>query len=86
VNVLDRRVKCFRKYVLSFEAPYVLNLVIFKLKCSNLIFNKILVLYASYVCLMHSRFIENHSIWILEDGPLISEVVLSQLVLELDQG
>jgi hypothetical protein len=28
------------------------------------------------VC-MHSPFIENHPIWILEDGPLISEVVLS---------
>jgi hypothetical protein len=28
------------------------------------------------VC-MHSRFIENHSIRILEDGFLISEVVLS---------
>jgi hypothetical protein len=27
--------------------------------------------------LMHSRFIENLLIWILEDGPLISEVVLS---------
>jgi hypothetical protein len=26
---------------------------------------------------MHSCFIENHPIWILEDGPLISEVVLS---------
>jgi hypothetical protein len=26
---------------------------------------------------MHSRFIENHPIRILEDGPLISEVVLS---------
>jgi hypothetical protein len=26
---------------------------------------------------MHSRFVENPSIWILEDGPLISEVVLS---------
>jgi hypothetical protein len=25
----------------------------------------------------HSRFIENHPVWILEDGPLISEVVLS---------
>jgi hypothetical protein len=30
------------------------------------------------MCLLHSRFIENHPIWILEDGPLISEVVLSQ--------
>jgi hypothetical protein len=29
------------------------------------------------VC-MHSRFVENHLIWILEDGFLISEVVLSQ--------
>jgi hypothetical protein len=28
------------------------------------------------VC-MHSRFVENHPIWILEDGLLISEVVLS---------
>jgi hypothetical protein len=28
---------------------------------------------------MHSRFVENHSIRILEDGPLISEVVLSHL-------
>jgi hypothetical protein len=27
---------------------------------------------------MHSHFVENHPIWILEDGPLISEVVLSQ--------
>jgi hypothetical protein len=27
---------------------------------------------------MHSRFIENHLIRILEDGPLISEVILSQ--------
>jgi hypothetical protein len=35
---------------------------------------------------MHSRFVENHPIWVLEDGPLISGVVLSQLVSELDQG
>jgi hypothetical protein len=26
---------------------------------------------------MHSHFVENHPIRILEDGPLISEVVLS---------
>jgi hypothetical protein len=37
-----------------------------------------MVLNASYVCLLHSRFIENHAIWILEDGPLISRGVLSQ--------
>jgi hypothetical protein len=54
-----------------------LNLVILKLKCNNLIFNEIMILNASYVCLLHSRFIENHPVWILEDGPLIFEVVLS---------
>jgi hypothetical protein len=37
-----------------------------------------MVLYALYLCLLHSRFIENHPICILEDEPLISEVVLSQ--------
>jgi hypothetical protein len=31
------------------------------------------------VC-MHSHFVENHPIKIMEDGPLISEVVLSQRV------
>jgi hypothetical protein len=55
----------------------LLNLVIFKLKYNNLIFNEIMILNASYVCLLYSHFIENHLIWILEDGPLISEVVLS---------
>jgi hypothetical protein len=55
----------------------LLNLVIFKLKCHNLIVNENFVLNASYVCLLHSHFIENHLIWIMEDGPLISEVVLS---------
>jgi hypothetical protein len=29
------------------------------------------------VC-MYSRFVEDHSIQILKDGPIISEVVLSQ--------
>jgi hypothetical protein len=37
-----------------------------------------MVLNALYVCLLYSRFIENHPILILEDGPLISKVVLSQ--------
>jgi hypothetical protein len=31
---------------------------------------------------MHSRFVENHPIQILEDGPLISEVVLSQFTMD----
>jgi hypothetical protein len=55
----------------------LLNLVIFNLKCNNLIFNEILILCASYMSLLHSCFIENHPVWILEDGPLISGVVLS---------
>jgi hypothetical protein len=37
------------------------------------------------VC-MHSRFVKNHLIRILEDGLLISEVVLSQLVSELNRA
>jgi hypothetical protein len=57
----------------------LLNLVIFKLKCNNLTFNEIMILNASYVCLLHSRLIENHPIWILKDGPFISKVVLSQV-------
>jgi hypothetical protein len=36
-----------------------------------------MILNALYVCLLHSLFIENHPIWILEDRPLISKVVLS---------
>jgi hypothetical protein len=44
--------------------------------CNNLIFNEFIVLNASYVCLLHSHFIENRPIWILEDGPLISEAVV----------
>jgi hypothetical protein len=54
-----------------------LNLVILKLECNNLTFNEILGFYASYMCLLHSRFVKNHLLWILEDGPLITEVVLS---------
>jgi hypothetical protein len=49
----------------------LLHLVIFKLKYNNLIFNEIMIFNASYVCLLYSRFIKNHLIWILEDGPLI---------------
>jgi hypothetical protein len=50
----------------------LLLLVNLKQKCNNLIVNEILILYASYVCLLHSRFIENHLIWILDDGPLLA--------------
>jgi hypothetical protein len=32
------------------------------------------------VCLMHSCFIENHPILVLKDQPLISEVVVSQIL------
>jgi hypothetical protein len=55
----------------------LLILVIFKLKCNNLIFNKIRVLNASYVCLHAFSLRQESLIRILEDGPLISEVVLS---------
>jgi hypothetical protein len=50
VNVLNHRVKRFRKHVLSFEAPSTSHPLIFKLKCNNLIFNEIMILNASYVC------------------------------------
>jgi hypothetical protein len=51
-----------------FKHLLLLNLVIFELKCNNLIFNEIMILNASYVYLLQSRFVENHLIWILEDG------------------
>jgi hypothetical protein len=35
---------------------------------------------------MYSRFVENHLIRILDDGPLISEVVLSQNEAAQDDG
>jgi hypothetical protein len=63
----------------------LLIFVIFKLKCNNLIFNKFIILNVSYVCLLHSNFVENHLIWILEDGHIISEVVLLQPVNKLAQ-
>jgi hypothetical protein len=51
VNALDRWAKCFRKHVLSLKNLLLLILVIFKLKCNNLIINETIVLNASYVCL-----------------------------------
>jgi hypothetical protein len=77
VNALDCRVKRFCKHILSFEAPSTSHPCISRPKCNNIIFNEIMVLNASYVCLMHSHLVENHLIWIVKDGPLISEVVLS---------
>jgi hypothetical protein len=41
VDALDHQVKLSHKYVLSFEARSLLNLVIFKLKCNNLILSEI---------------------------------------------
>jgi hypothetical protein len=60
-----------------------LNFVIFKLNYNNLNFNEIMVLNASFACLPHSRFIEDHPIWILKDRSLISEV-LSHKIREYD--
>jgi hypothetical protein len=48
----------------------LLYLVIFKSSYNNLIFTLIMVLYASYVCLLHSRFIENHPIDLEATNPL----------------
>jgi hypothetical protein len=64
----------------------LLIIVIFKLKCNNLIFNEIMVLNALYVCL--------HAFSLHRESPdsdsgrrtLISKVVLSQLISELDRG
>jgi hypothetical protein len=42
-----------------------------------------MVLNVSYVCLLHSRLVENYPIWILEDVRLIFEVVLSQFPFEV---
>jgi hypothetical protein len=51
VNVLNHQVKHFRKHVLSLKNLLLLIIVIFKLKCGNLIFNEIMVLNVSYVFL-----------------------------------
>jgi hypothetical protein len=54
--------------------PY---LVILKQSCNNILYCNF-----SFICFVYvfarSCFIENSPIWILEDGPLISEVDLSQ--------
>jgi hypothetical protein len=55
-----------------------LILVIFKLKCNNSIFNETMLLMLRMCVGMHSHFVENQPIRILKDGPLISEVILSQ--------
>jgi hypothetical protein len=64
----------------------LLNLVNLKPMCNNLTFNEFMCLYDSYVCLLHSHFVESHPIWILEDRPLISEVALSHPVTPLAPG
>jgi hypothetical protein len=69
--------KCFASTnVLSFQAFSASYLVILEPSCNNTISTLIMSLYDLYVHLLHSRFIENHPIWILEDRPLIFEVVL----------
>jgi hypothetical protein len=51
VNGFDHRMKRFRKQVLFLKHLLLLILVIFKLKRNDLIFNKIMMLNALYVCL-----------------------------------
>jgi hypothetical protein len=74
----DIELKDFTNMFYLLKNLLYLNLLILKLMCNNLIFNETMILYVSYVCLLHSCFTENHPISILEDRPLISEVVLSQ--------
>jgi hypothetical protein len=52
----------FRKLFHIFKHFLLLNLVNLKLSCNNLISTLIMVLYASYVCLLHSHFVENNPI------------------------
>jgi hypothetical protein len=59
----------------------LLIIVIFKLKCNNLIFNEIMVLNASYVCLHAFSLRRESPDPDLEYGPLISEGVLSQVAI-----
>jgi hypothetical protein len=55
----------------------LLIIVIFKLKCNNLIFNEIMILNASYVCLHAFSLRRESPDPDPGDGPLISEGVLS---------
>jgi hypothetical protein len=53
------------------------NLVILKQNCNNIFYFNLV--FICFVCVFaHSHLVKNHPIWIQEDGPLISEVVLSQ--------
>jgi hypothetical protein len=49
----------------------ILILIIFKLKCNNLIFNEIMVLNDLYVCLHAFSFRQESLIKILKERPLI---------------
>jgi hypothetical protein len=61
VNVLDHRVKCFANMFYLLKYILLLILVIFKVKCNNLIFNEIMVLNALYVCL-HAFLLHQESL------------------------
>jgi hypothetical protein len=74
VNALDRRVKYLLKSLLF------LILVIFKLKCNNLILNEIRALNALYACLHAFSLRRESPDPNLEDGPLIYDVILSHNV------
>jgi hypothetical protein len=51
VNAIDRPSETLLNMFYLLKNLLLLIMVIFKLKCNNLIFNKIMVLNASYVCL-----------------------------------
>jgi hypothetical protein len=48
-------------FYLSKHLPF-LYLVILKPRCNNLNSTLIMILYACVLCLLHSRFVENHSV------------------------
>jgi hypothetical protein len=55
----------------------LLYLVILKQSCNNIFYFNLV--FICFICVFaYSRLVENHPIYILEDRPLISEVVLSQ--------
>jgi hypothetical protein len=59
----------FHKLFHLLKHSSLLNLVNLKPMCNNLTFTLILILYDSFVCLLHSCFIENHPVWSWKMNP-----------------
>jgi hypothetical protein len=61
-----------------------LYLIILKPSCNNLIFTLIMVLYALYVCLLHSHFVENHPVDLAITNPSFLRWFYHKKLLHLD--